>query len=155
MFIVLLFCKIIISSNSQNADEPSLPRLILTSVRFLPYVQDGAGLSEKMIEIIQACPTDVQREIISSLPEILEDQQHELIAPSLKDMLDETRTLTCTILDTLSNMSLSKAVMKELLDIVLKRLYRVALSDLPSVVDFVLCSNQPDEDIINIVQVNI
>jgi len=44
--------------------------------------------------------------------------------------------------------------MKELLNTVLKRLYRVGIEDLPSVVDFILCSNQSDADMMTIVQVN-
>lgn len=96
----------------------------------------------------------MQKEIISSLPEIVEDSQHENIAGPLKDILDDTRHLTCTILDSLSSMSLSRDIMKELLNTVLKRLYRVGIEDLPSVVDFILCSNQSDADMMTIVQVN-
>ena len=92
--------------------------------RFLPYIADGSGLAEKLMEILQACPTDMQRDVITSLPEILQDTQHELVADQLKEILNETRELTCTVLDALASMNISRTVSKELIDIVLKRLYR-------------------------------
>ena len=61
-------------------------------------------------------------------------------------MLDESRSLTCTILDTLSNITISEALTLQVVNTVLKRLDRVDLNDLPSVVDFVLESIQNSED---------
>ena len=127
--------------------------MILSSIRFLPYIKDGAGLEEKMMEILPSCTIDVQREIILSLPDILDDSQHEKVANSLKVTLDKTSELTCTILDCLTNLSLDGGgVLKELLDIVLKRLGRIDLDDLPTVVEFIISTSQGG-DYIDVVQV--
>ena len=105
-----------------------------------------------MMEILPSCTIDVQREIILSLPDILDDSQHEKVANSLKVTLDKTSELTCTILDCLTNLSLDGGgVLKELLDIVLKRLGRIDLDDLPTVVEFIISTSQGG-DYIDVVQ---
>lgn len=144
----------ITSQNNAQVEESSIPRLLLSCVRFLPAVKedDSAVVAAKIMEILPACPLSVQREIILCVPEILPDSQHETIAGALKDILDETRHLTCTILDSLACMVISRPVVRELVDIVLKRLYRVSLRDLPSVVDFVLSTSQNESDILELIR---
>jgi len=138
------------TQRSQKKTMTSLPRLILSCLRFLPRLEDSHGTADKLMDILHNCATEVQREIILSLPEILEDSQHERIALALKEMLDESRSLTCTILDTLSNITISEALTLQVVNTVLKRLDRVDLNDLPSVVDFVLESIQNSEDAVKI-----
>lgn len=41
-------------------------------------------LAAKLMELVSVAPVEVQRDIISSLPEILEDSQHNDIAKELK-----------------------------------------------------------------------
>lgn len=41
-------------------------------------------LAKKLIELVSVAPVEVQRDIITSLPEILEDYQHNNIARELK-----------------------------------------------------------------------
>lgn len=53
---------------------------------FLPllvacYLQE---LATKLMELVSVAPVEVQRDIITSLPEILEDSQHNDIARELK-----------------------------------------------------------------------
>lgn len=41
-------------------------------------------LATKLMELVSVAPVEVQRDIITSLPEILEDSQHNDIAKELK-----------------------------------------------------------------------
>lgn len=41
-------------------------------------------LATKLMELVSVAPVDVQQDIITSLPEILEDSQHNDIARELK-----------------------------------------------------------------------
>lgn len=45
------------------------------------YLQE---LAAKLMELVSVAPVEVQRDIITSLPEILEDSQHNDIARELK-----------------------------------------------------------------------
>lgn len=41
-------------------------------------------LATKLLELVSVAPVEVQRDIITSLPEILEDSQHNDVAKELK-----------------------------------------------------------------------
>ena len=73
----------------------------------------------------------------------------------LQEMLGESRSLTCTLLDTLGNISLAPHTMREVLNTVLKRLDRVDVCDLPSVVEYVLTSLNDVEDVNAILMVGL
>lgn len=45
------------------------------------YLQE---MATKLMELVSVAPVEVQRDIITSLPEILEDSQHNDIAKELK-----------------------------------------------------------------------
>lgn len=45
------------------------------------YVQD---LGSKLMQLVSVAPVEIQRDIITSLPEILEDSQHGDMARELK-----------------------------------------------------------------------
>lgn len=94
-------------------------------------------LATKLMELVSVAPVEVQRDIITSLPEILEDSQHNDIARELKcvcwslvctgsvwwklcnsvylcsTLLQENTQLTVPILDALSSLNLSASLLKE------------------------------------------
>lgn len=55
--------------------------LFISSLFVACYLQE---LAAKLMELVSVAPVDVQRDIITSLPEILEDSQHNDIARELK-----------------------------------------------------------------------
>eukprot|EP00250_Pteridium_aquilinum_P032972 c5030_g1_i1 orf=3-521(+) len=62
----------------------SIPRLILNQFRWLDYLIDGENVTSKLMEVLSICPTVLQKEIISLIPEIASDNVHELIVCTLE-----------------------------------------------------------------------
>lgn len=52
-------------------------------------------LAAKLMELVSVAPVEVQRDIITSLPEILEDSQHNDIARELKYVSTTDLWLLC------------------------------------------------------------
>lgn len=61
-----------------------------------------------MLEMAESSPIDVQREIITSLPQSIDDRATATVTEALQNMLDDQPALTVPILDALSNLSLDE-----------------------------------------------
>ncbi|KAM9813474.1 Fanconi anemia group D2 protein [Neosynchiropus ocellatus] len=118
----------------------SIPRVIINQLKWLDRVADSKQLAAKLMELLSVAPVDVQCDIITSLPEILEDSQHNDIARELNVLLKENTQLTVPILDALSSLSLSSSLLTEVRESVMATLSAVRLQDLPVVVKFILHS---------------
>ncbi|XP_041638760.1 Fanconi anemia group D2 protein isoform X2 [Cheilinus undulatus] len=118
----------------------SIPRIIINQLKWLDRVVDSKELAGKLMELVSVAPVEVQRDIITSLPEILEDSQHDDIAKELNLLLQENTQLTVPILDALSSLNLSSSLLSEVRGAVMSTLAAVQLDDLPIVVKFVLHS---------------
>ncbi|XP_057701489.1 Fanconi anemia group D2 protein isoform X2 [Corythoichthys intestinalis] len=118
----------------------SIPRIIINQLKWLDRVVESKELATKLMELLSVAPVDVQRDIITSLPEILEDTQHNDIARELNSLLKENTQLTVPILDALSSLNLSSSLLTEVRGAVMITLAAVQLEDLPVVVKFILHS---------------
>nr|XP_046239793.1 Fanconi anemia group D2 protein isoform X2 [Scatophagus argus] len=118
----------------------SIPRIIINQLKWLDRVVDSKELATKLMELVSAAPVEVQRDIITSLPEILEDSQHNDIARELNSLLQENTQLTVPILDALSSLNLASSLLTEVREAVMATLAAVQLEDLPVVVKFILHS---------------
>ncbi|CAK6955571.1 Fanconi anemia group D2 protein isoform X2 [Scomber scombrus] len=118
----------------------SVPRVIINQFKWLDRVVDSKELAAKLMELVSVAPVEVQRDIITSLPEILEDSQHNDIARELNSLLQENTQLTVPILDALSSLNLSSSLLTEVRGAVMATLAAVQLEDLPVVVKFILHS---------------
>nr|XP_054605115.1 Fanconi anemia group D2 protein isoform X1 [Nothobranchius furzeri] len=116
----------------------SIPHMIINQLKWLDRVVDAKELSVKLMELVSVAPVEVQRDIITSLPEILEDSQHNDIARQLNALLQENTQLTVPILDSLSSLSLSSSLLMKVREAVMAMLAAVQLEDLPVVVKFIL-----------------
>ncbi|XP_029357845.1 Fanconi anemia group D2 protein [Echeneis naucrates] len=119
---------------------PSISHLIINQLKWLDRVVDSKELADKLMELVSVAPVDVQRDIITSLPEILEDSQHNDVARELNSLLQTNTQLTVPILDALSSLNLSSSLLAEVRDAVMATLAAVQLEDLPVVVKFILHS---------------
>ncbi|KAG1448809.1 hypothetical protein G6F56_008838 [Rhizopus delemar] len=113
-------------------------RLILNQLRWLDYISQPEALTGKLIEIIQITPPVIQHEIITSLPDIVNDSEHKPIVVYLKELMSENPDLTVPILDALSNLTLHSESLEDVKDIVLERLESAELDDLAVIVRFLL-----------------
>ncbi|XP_035517616.1 Fanconi anemia group D2 protein [Morone saxatilis] len=118
----------------------SIPRIIINQLKWLDRVVDSKELAVKLMELVSVAPVEVQRDIITSMPEILEDSQHNDIARELNSLLQENTQLTVPILDALSSLNLTSSLLTEVRGAVMATLAAVQLEDLPVVVKFILHS---------------
>uniref|UniRef100_A0AAY4DYK1 FA complementation group D2 n=1 Tax=Denticeps clupeoides TaxID=299321 RepID=A0AAY4DYK1_9TELE len=121
-------------------DGLNVPRVIINQLKWLDRVVDSKDLASKLMQLVSVAPVEIQREVITSLPEILEDSQHGDIAKELNSLLQENTQLTVPILDALSSLNLSAMLLAEVRGAVMATLSAVQLEDLPVVVKFILHS---------------
>ncbi|XP_055503999.1 Fanconi anemia group D2 protein isoform X1 [Leucoraja erinacea] len=119
-------------------DGINLPRLIINQFKWLDRIVDSKDLTNKVLQLISVAPLEIQCDIITSLPEILEDAQHNEIAKELNSLLQQNTHLTVSILDALSSLNLRAELLVEVRHSVMSTLSAVKLDDLPVVVKFIL-----------------
>ncbi|KAI1890915.1 hypothetical protein AGOR_G00158510 [Albula goreensis] len=119
-------------------DGLNVPRIIINQLKWLDRVVDSKDLADNLMQLVSVAPVEIQRDIITSLPEILEDSQHNDIAKELNSLLQQNTQLTVPILDALSSLSLSAALLTEVRGAIMATLSAVQLEDLPVVVKFIL-----------------
>ncbi|XP_072437973.1 Fanconi anemia group D2 protein isoform X1 [Chiloscyllium punctatum] len=118
-------------------DGINMPRLIISQFKWLDRIIDSKDLTSKIMQLISVGPLEIQRDIITSLPEILEDAQHNEIAKELNSLLQQNTQLTVPILDALSSLNLHAELLIEVRHSVMSTLSAVKLDDLPVVVKFI------------------
>eukprot|EP01094_Clydonella_sp_ATCC50884_P007012 TRINITY_DN161_c2_g2_i1.p2 TRINITY_DN161_c2_g2~~TRINITY_DN161_c2_g2_i1.p2 ORF type:complete len:667 (+),score=142.56 TRINITY_DN161_c2_g2_i1:64-2001(+) len=126
--------------------EDDIPRVILSQFRWLDRVVEGVELSRRLFELFHICPHRLKKEIISMIPEIVDDSGHEIVVKELLDIVEqqEHEYLTTTF-DALGNLSLAPEYQPTVLDSILKALRRAKLSDLPVIVRYILQTATPED----------
>uniref|UniRef100_H3BFD2 FA complementation group D2 n=1 Tax=Latimeria chalumnae TaxID=7897 RepID=H3BFD2_LATCH len=124
--------------DSVGEDGINMPRLIINQFKWLDRIVDSKELTSKIMQLISVAPVEIQRDIITSLPEILEDSQHNECAEELNLLLQKNTQLTVAILDTLSSLNLDSGLLIEVRQAVMSTLSAVNLEDLPVVIKFIL-----------------
>ncbi|KAL9550499.1 hypothetical protein MBANPS3_004705 [Mucor bainieri] len=118
-------------------------RLILHQLRWLDYIAEPESLTSKLIEIIQITPPIIQHEMITSLPDIINDSEHKPIVVYLKELMNDNGDLTVPILDALSNLTLHSESLEDVRETVLDRLESANLDDLAVIIKFMLQTVTP------------
>ncbi|KAJ6667764.1 hypothetical protein lerEdw1_016085 [Lerista edwardsae] len=130
---------------SVGNDGLNLPRLIINQLKWLDRIVDSKDLVLTIMQLICVSPLPIQHDIITSLPEILEDSQHSEIARELSSLLKEKTELTVPILDALSSLNLDLGLLSEVRQSVMITVAAVKVEDLPVVVKFILRSIKPTD----------
>ncbi|XP_014703630.3 Fanconi anemia group D2 protein isoform X1 [Equus asinus] len=123
-----------------NTDGISMPRLIISQLKWLDRVVDGKDLTTKIMQLISIAPVYLQHDFITSLPEIIGDSQHADVGKELSDLLTENTSLTVPILDVLSSLRIDPKLVSEVRQLVMGKLSSVRLDDLPVIIKFILHS---------------
>lgn len=129
-----------VEPDSDDSLEDDVPRQILAQFRWLESVADGAALASKLLECLQVCPLYLQREIITHLPEIVDDASHQIVVEHLLQLLDTEPLLVAPAIDALSNLSLTGDLLSEALVAMRPLLSSANTRDLPVVLRFLLQS---------------
>jgi len=117
-----------------------IPGLILNQLKWLDCIVDGKELCSKLMEILTVAPVELQRDIITSLPEILDDNAHGTVALHLKKLLQANSQLASAIINCFTNLHLSDDITADILEAALQRLDSADYADLPSLLSFIMQS---------------
>ena len=127
-------------NNLTKEEFQQIPGLILNQLKWLDCIVDGKELCSKLLEILTIAPVELQRNIITSLPEILDDSAHRTVALHLKELLQTDLQLTSAIIDCFTNLHLSDDISTDILTAALQRVDSADFADLPSLLSFILQS---------------
>ncbi|CAB4035769.1 Fanconi anemia group D2, partial [Paramuricea clavata] len=133
------------SDDNNRVSEHDVPRLVINQFKWLDRIAHPKDLSDKLLEIISISNMSIQREIITAIPEILDDNEHVDIAKELIDIMKQNSQLTVAILDTLTNLNLKADLLAEVRESVINMLSSTEMDDLPVVVKFILQSVADNE----------
>ncbi|XP_056381247.1 Fanconi anemia group D2 protein isoform X2 [Hyla sarda] len=131
--------------DSFGSDGISIPRLIINQLKWLDLVVCGKELTGKIMQLVTVAPADIQHHVINSLPEILEDAEHNDVAKELSSLLKQNTHLTVPILDAFSNLNLSTELLTEVRQWVMSTLCAVDLEVVPVIVKFILHTVTPSD----------
>ncbi|KAI7899702.1 Fanconi anaemia protein FANCD2 [Cokeromyces recurvatus] len=129
---------------NNNNSSSCTARLILHQLRWLDYIAQPEELTGKLIEIIQITPTVIQHEIITSLPDIINDSEHKPIVIFLKELMNDNPELTVSVLDALSNLTLHSESLDDVRETILDQLESAELDDLAVIIKFMLQTVTPN-----------
>ncbi|EMP33964.1 Fanconi anemia group D2 protein [Chelonia mydas] len=116
----------------------NFPRLIVNQFKWLDKILDSKDLIMKLMQMVSVSPAPIQHDIITSLPEILEDSQQSEFAREVSQLLKRDTRLTVPILDALSNLDLDAGLLAEVRQSAMIIVPAVKLEDLPVVIKFIL-----------------
>ncbi|XP_063081320.1 Fanconi anemia group D2 protein isoform X10 [Cavia porcellus] len=123
-----------------NSDGISMPRLIISQLKWLDRVVDSKDLTAKVMQLIGIAPECLQHDFITSLPEILGDSQHADVGQELSVLLVESTQLTVPILDVLSSLQLDPDFLSKVRQLAMGKLVSIKLDDFPVIIKFILHS---------------
>uniref|UniRef100_A0A8C3T1S5 FA complementation group D2 n=1 Tax=Chelydra serpentina TaxID=8475 RepID=A0A8C3T1S5_CHESE len=116
----------------------NFPRLIVNQFKWLDKILDSKELVMKLMQMVSVSPAPIQHDIITSLPEILEDSQQSEVAREVSQLLKRDTRLTVPILDALSSLDLDAGLLAEVRQSAMIIVPAVKLEDLPVVIKFIL-----------------
>ncbi|RIB11525.1 Fanconi anaemia protein FANCD2 [Gigaspora rosea] len=140
-----------ISESDHDIIESPIPQLILKQLKWLDNIVNPPQLTEKILEMIPITPLGIQKEIITSLPDIIIDSEQKAVIRELIKLIDNDYRLIVPILDALPHFTLEEDLMCNVQKTVFDRLESADLDDLAVVVKFLLQTSSPD-DAYNVVQ---
>jgi hypothetical protein len=70
------FCDLMHYRLEDDANNDNLPRLILSQFRLLDQIVNSGKLADKILEVMEPCTRSLKKEIVSYIPEIIDDSQH-------------------------------------------------------------------------------
>ncbi|RHZ86697.1 hypothetical protein Glove_46g140 [Diversispora epigaea] len=134
-----------ISDSDNDIIESPIPRLILQQLKWLDNIVNPTRITEKILEMIPITPLGIQREIITSLPDIINDSEQKTIVKELTELIDQNHRLIVPILDALPHFTLQEELMINIQNTVFSRLESADLDDLPIIVKFLLQTSSPND----------
>ncbi|KAI8597408.1 Fanconi anaemia protein FANCD2 [Dissophora ornata] len=142
---------------NEDESDSRIPKLLLQQLKWLNNIIQPEQLSAKLLEVISISPVSIQRDIITSLPEIVPDSEHKTVVLGLVELMGSSSELMVPILDALSNLNLQSDMLVNTRSHVMDKLESAELDDLPIVIKFLLQTVEPDTvgDMIETIRANL
>ncbi|CAL1274345.1 unnamed protein product [Larinioides sclopetarius] len=112
--------------------------LIISQFRWLSKLVNSEALAEKLLELIEATPKEVQRDIIKLLPDVINEYDHPKVAKRLNEIFLDNQELNVIILDTLTNLNIEPELLSDMREKVIETITTANIEDLPVLVKFAL-----------------
>ncbi|XP_057296090.1 Fanconi anemia group D2 protein-like isoform X2 [Hydractinia symbiolongicarpus] len=109
---------------------------IVSHLRWLDVIIESEAILEKTFDVISISDISIQRELITCIPDLIQDSNHTKVAMKLRELLLENSHLVTCTLDTLSNMNLKGELLEQIREAVLQVLSSADVADLPVVIKF-------------------
>ena len=121
-----------------------IPKLIIRQLRWLPHIVKPQLLAERVCEIVQIVPFDIQVELIMAIPEIILDSEHQQISSLLIELMKNTPELTQTTLDTLGSLNMNEDSLRSVRDDCIESLDSANVETIPIILRFLLTMASSD-----------
>lgn len=102
-----------LGASSSSTIESDTARLVLNQFRWLDFLVDSRVFGEKLCEVLSVCPSNLKKEMIGSLPEMIGDKNNETVVESLKQMLEEDSSIIVSVLDCFYNLNLDEQLQEQ------------------------------------------
>lgn len=128
-------------------------KLLLNQIRWIEFVVKPSELTQNLMLCLQACSTSaIQRDIITILPEVVADNEHEAVTETLLHLMQMESSVTLVVLDTLSLMNLPTPQLTQVTEQVLASLPSAEPSDLPMIVKFLIQHTQDVQQLVTTIR---
>ena len=122
----------------QQGTVGSICRLILHQFRWLHARVPQLDLIPKILNLIQAFPASLKRDVIAILPDIADDSDHETIVVALHTIMTDDTSCTIPILDALSILNVPSDLCHEMTSHVVAALASAPPQHLPVIIKFLM-----------------
>ncbi|RZR94142.1 hypothetical protein BHM03_00022771 [Ensete ventricosum] len=93
--------------------KDDVARLIVNQFRWLDFLVDAEGFIEKLMEVLSISPSQLKKEIVGSLPEMIGDQSNDTVVACLDRLLQEDSDVIVPVLDSFSNLNLDEHLQEQ------------------------------------------
>lgn len=120
-----------------------LALLLLSQLKWLDFISDSPALCESLLSIVQIVSPQMQRNIVESLPEILDDRARDRAVKELISILSENPAMTGSVVDALGALGVNDDCLQEVNTAVLSSLSSAHRDMLPASLRYLMRSAPP------------
>eukprot|EP00171_Calliarthron_tuberculosum_P002318 IDg2318t1 len=120
-----------------------LASLLLSQLKWLDFISDSPALCESLLSIVQIVSPQMQRNIVESLPEILDDRVRDTAVKELISILTDNPTMMGSVVDALGALGVGEDSLQDVNAAVLSTLSAAHRDMLPSSLRYLMRTAPP------------
>ncbi|KAF2070513.1 hypothetical protein CYY_008161 [Polysphondylium violaceum] len=139
------------------AEEKNYIKQICSQLRWLDNITDRSSLTENFSTLlgVLSSNTDLKREIIAFIPDIIDDHCHVDFVKCLLEIYNNETELAVSVLDVLGNLNLNASHLIQVRSNVIANLNSSDLDDIPVMISFLLQTTPPKESLSTVKHIRI